>query len=186
MWVHCTFSQIAFPTHPLQPILLRSLNSTPETLLTPPWLFPNHSARRRRQIKTLPWISPTPWLSCNDSPDFSQKGFQGSILLGSPNLFQIDAHLGGGQRSGLIGAQDIHGGDILQGRHAGDDGMVILSEKKVSAVLSKEHDLYKIGGMLSTRGPRDDDMFSPFPNFYSVCSKSICQAKPPFRLSQNK
>ena len=35
MWVHCTFSQIAFPTHPLQPILLRSLNSTPETLLTP-------------------------------------------------------------------------------------------------------------------------------------------------------
>ena len=47
--------------------------------------------------------------------------------------------------------------------------MVILSSAPVSAVLSKEHDLYKIEGMLSTRGPRDDDMFSPFPNFYSVC-----------------
>jgi hypothetical protein len=38
-----------------------------------------------------------------------------------------------------------------------------------SQLLCCEHDLYKIGGMLSTRGPRDDDMFSPFPNFYSVC-----------------
>ena len=52
-----------------------------------------------------------------------------------------DAHLGSGQRSCLIGAQHVHGGNVLQGAHAGDDGVMVLAgdqtnhpEKRVQRV----------------------------------------------------